>query len=275
MNQIVVSDYDLNSTLSSGQTFVWDYVNETWYGSTIRGVIKLIQKEDTIFWQTYPQNNDDILLHYYLQLDFDYNSFIAQTKKDEHISKSIKLFKGLRILKQDLVEVIVSYIISANNNIPSIKRSIKQLSLEYGVEHVVDNMSLYSFPELKTLASLSLDDWKRFSVGYRAKYLYSTVRKLASEGVSKYLSITDDWALFELLQELDGVGPKVADCVMCYGMSFVNVTPVDRWATRFLSQYYGVDEKLNYVKKRQWLQQNMYNHASLAGQYLFEMVRSS
>lgn len=286
MNFIEIENYDLDLTLNSGQVFVWKKIGDFWYGSTVNGVIKLHQLprqsavqdgKRGIYWQTYPEKDNEKLVRQYLRLDDDYDQIVKAIQHDKHVNLALGKYQGLRLLKQDFNETIISFIISANKNVPAIKSSIDKLSRLYGSMLKVDGLDFYTFPLVEKIAEADLSDLKSTSIGYRVPYVLDTAKVLALKdrnAENSIVNLSESEAREELL-ELMGVGPKVADCVLVYSLGFDNVTPLDRWGQRFLAQYYGLDPKLSYKEMRNWVQKNFNGFAAWAGQYLFEMIRNS
>jgi N-glycosylase/DNA lyase len=285
MNFIEVENYNLDLTLNSGQVFVWKKIDDFWYGSTVNGVIKLQQSQvqngglnekKGIFWQTYPEKDNAEFIKEYLRLDDDYKIITQKIGQDVHVHKALQKFNGLRLLKQNFNETVISYIISTNKNIPAIKSSIAKLSEIYGQRLKVDGIEFFTFPNIEKLAEAKLEDLKISSIGYRAPYVLHTAQALASKNLNRdsdFQKMSEIQAREGLLKFM-GVGPKVADCVLVYSLGFDNVTPLDRWGQRFLAQYYGLDPKLSYKEMRKWVQENFNGLAAWAGQYLFEMIRN-
>jgi len=273
LNKIQVEDYNLDYTLSSGQCFVWKKDGKLWYGSTSQGLIVVGQEgKDTILWQTYPQSDNWELINKYFRIDFDYDKFVNLYPNDEYIQKSIVKYPGLRLLKQDFVEMVISYIIATNKNIPAIKKSIEKMSFHLGNKIIVNNKEYYTFPTLPRIFEATYDLLKTCSFGYRVPYIKETSSALLRTDLTDW-GIDEDYDRARLLN-FKGVGNKVADCVLVFGLGYDNVTPLDVWGKRSLTNYYGLDPKMNYQMMREWTKMKFNGFASWAGQYLFEMIRN-
>ena len=275
-NQFKVKDYNLDRTLNGGQTFVWDKSEDgNWYGKTINGLIILKQEDPAnIKWQTYPIKNDVNLVKKYLRIDFNYDDLLDKTLNDPFFVKSLEKFKGMRLLNQNVNEVIISYIISANNSYVNIKNSIRKLAIMFG-DKVEFNGVIYNlFPHLDKLANSSIQDIKNASVGYRAEYILETARMIQNTDSGFIFQKNDEGKIREELLKLKGVGNKVADCVLAFGYGFDNVAPIDVWVGRVLEKFYGVNKKTSYKKMREWTKNNMHGYASWVSQYLFEYIRN-
>lgn len=274
-NSINVTNFDLDKTLTSGQFFVWEKSNEYWVGATIDGLIVLLQpNEHTILWQTYPENNNLSLVTRYLRLDFDIDPLAIALSKDAYTKKAYDKYRGLRLLRQNVHEATISFIVSANNNIPAIRKSIKKLSTMCNRSVLFQNKEYYLFPKISAIAELSIEELKTCSFGYRAKYIKESAARLITWNLENFTRENEATIRNDLLT-LPGVGNKVADCVLCYALGFDNVTPLDVWGQRILTQYYDIDPKLSYEKMRNWTQEKFFGYAAWAGQYLFEYIRNS
>ena len=180
----------------------------------------------------------------FFDLNRDYNEIKNKLKSDEFLSSSIKFGYGIRILNQDLFEMIVSFIISANNNIKRIKNSLNHLCKQFGskidlfAKYIEDSPltsvqdgCYYAFPTLEQLKSATVQDFKNAGLGYRAEYMFDTIQKLNQDDLDRFLLLDDDQQL-QFLLSLKGVGEKVAHCIMLFAMHQTKVFPVDTWINK-------------------------------------------
>lgn len=215
--------------------------------------------------------------HNYFDMDRDYDALTDELSKiDNNMLEATKFGKGLRVLKQDLFEMIISFIISANNNIKRIKSSVEKIcelcNFEIGE---FDGKKYYRFPTPKELASLSIEELESTGIGYRAEYVKSTATKIANGewDLAKVDSMSYEEAHSYLL-ELLGVGPKVADCILLFGNSRDIAFPVDTWVAKVMNHYYLDNEKN--AKKIKASGFNLFgDKAGLAQQYLFYYAREN
>lgn len=197
-------------------------------------------------------------------LDFDRNYGIIYTKLIDKglILQCCDYSKGIRILNQDLVETIISFIISANNNIPRIQKIIERLSKELG-----ENMGeYYAFPTLDALSQVDEDFYKSIGAGYRAKYLVETSRELKNLDIESWRGLPTS-ELLKNLSKLMGVGPKVADCIALFGYHKEDVFPVDTWIKKVYNTYFGVSNDPKLIRKE--LTDRFGNLSGYMQQYLF------
>ena len=207
----------------------------------------------------------------FFDLDTDYSKIKTALSKNDVLQKAIEHGKGIRILKNDLFEMIISFIISANNNIPRIQKSIEYIASNLG-RKVHD---YYTFPTLDRLASVDIDFFKKAGTGYRAKYLVDTIARIKNgEFDFETLKSLDTKNARKYLLTLKGVGEKVADCILLFGMHRLDVFPVDTW----INKVYNESLTDTPLTNRKQISQNLVNkYGDLSGyaqQYLFYYRRS-
>lgn len=275
MNELELHNYNLEATLLGGQSFSWDKIEDTYYGFTRDRLIKIQLNENKLIWQTYPTQNDEVFIKEYFRLNDDYEAIIKAIKSDEHVAKGITAYPNLRLLKQDFEETLLSFIISANNNIKSIKRSVRLLSQKFGKKIELDGHTFYLFPETQALAQATLEDLLSCSLGFRAKYIKAAANHLIQTNLSEKIHSLDPIQALTELKKIKGVGDKIADCVMVFALAHDHITPMDVWAKRALDRYYGLGQKMKYDEMRKWATNQFGQNASWAGQFLFEYIRQN
>lgn len=218
----------------------------------------------------------EIFWRHYFDMDRDYQALRKELSDiDDYLKASMDFATGLRILKQDFFEMIISFIISANNNITRIKKSVAKLSERCGEKiYDADSNVYYKFPTPEAIAELDTEELARFTgVGYRAPYLIKTAQMIANKEVD-----LDDIRQMHYEQAhreltlLSGVGPKVADCILLFGDSRDMAFPVDTWVIKVMNKYYLGEEKNNKKIKAEGLKR-FGDKAGLAQQYLFYHAR--
>ena len=193
---------------------------------------------------------------------------------DEYLEKATEFGEGIRILKQDGWEMLISFIISANNRIPMIQRAINNLSKNYGTYiGEYKGQEYYAFPTSEQLSKASVEEIRACSTGFRDKYIKSTSQTVNDENIDvlEYRKLSTDQCLKELLK-FNGVGPKVADCIALFGMQKYDTFPVDVWVKRVMQEFY-VDEDLSLTKIRKFGIEKFGDLAGFAQQYLFYYAR--
>lgn len=258
-NDIIVSvkDFDLDDTLDCGQAFRWKKIPSdfhcTYTGKFLNAPLKISQtdKKEFIFHDT---TEDDFINIWYDYFDFstNYSELKRQFSEDETLKKACDFAGGIRLLKQNSWECLISFIISQNNNIPRIKGIIERLCQHY------DGI----FPNAEMLSAETPESLAYLRSGFRAKYICDAVQKVSS-GIVNLNEITGmplDNAR-SALRQIKGVGAKVSECVLLFGMYRTEAFPVDVWIKRVLEEYYpeGFPD---------------FQHKGIAQQYLFHYVRN-
>lgn len=197
---------------------------------------------------------------------------------DDFMKESIKFGEGIRILRQDLWECIISFIISANNNIPRIKKIIERLSLKYGKKIEFEENDYYTFPTVDELSKASVQDLRDLGLGFRDKRIYNTTKMILNKEIDleELVKMENTNSMKEELLKLDGVGPKVADCILLFSLKRLDAFPIDVWVRRVMNDLYihNVDENKVNKKELQQLAENKFQGlAGIAQQYLFYWKR--
>ena len=228
--------FNLDLTLCCGQAFRWDESDGWWCGVVQESLIKIRQDENILRFE----GADEDFLMDYLGLNDNLPRICRDINKDRYIEAAINQFRGLRILRQDPWECLISYICATFKNISSIKRMLLHLSRRFGQEVNVHNEKFFAFPSPTKLAGASLRELKECELGYRAKYVSQTSRKITEEDfdLDSLRKATYDEAK-KLLLEFPGVGQKVADCILLFGLGKLDAFPVDVWVTRALLRHYS------------------------------------
>ena len=221
------------------------------------------------------------IVRFYFDLDRNYEEIKAQLSNiDKYLKTSVEYGKGIRILNQDLWETIISFIISANNNIPRIKGIIEKISKKYGTEIEWNEKKYYTFPTHEQLSQATVEDLRALGTGFRDVRIYETTRKVLRGEVNLNEIVKKDTitARDELLT-LSGVGPKVADCILLFStLKRFDVFPIDVWVRRVMNELYIKNEDENKVSKKEIMkiaEQKFGAIQGLAQQYLFYWKRGA
>ena len=256
-----------------GQCFRWNKeIDGSYIGVFKNNVIKVEKKENNVIFKGICEKDIKEICIDYFSLNENYEKIKQDLSKiDDNLKTSIKFGDGIRILHQDLWETIISFIISANNNIPRIKKIIERISEKYGKKIVFENKEYYTFPTPEELSKASVEDLRNIGLGFRDVRVYETTRKIYNgeidlENLEKEKNIEK---IEETLLTLPGIGPKVADCIMLFALKKYQVFPIDVWVRRVISELY-FDNKEQKPQKIKEFARNYYgNKAGLAQQYLF------
>ena len=275
--------FELKDIFECGQCFRWNKEQDGSYiGVVNNNVIKATKNENEITFKSVGEDNLKELVTYYFDLERDYDAIKEKLSKiDENMKKSIEYGKGIRILNQDLWETIISFIISANNNIPRIKGIIDRMSKAYGKEIIFEGKNYYTFPTVDELSKASVEDLRKLGLGFRDVRVYETTKIIKEKQVDlDYLSKEKDFnKVRDVLLTLPGVGPKVADCILLFSsLKRWEAFPIDVWVRRVMNELYIGNEDETKVKKEQIEKIAYEKFGSLAGiaqQYLFYWKREA
>lgn len=276
MNKISGHPLNMEAILNSGQSFRWQKVNDFFYGVVGDQVIEILPHgPDSFSWQTYPKKNNHQLVAWHLNLDKNYSDIIEAINRDPYMAKAIDRYWGLRELRQPLFETLISFIISANNGVKLITRSVDLICRHWGEKIKVKDLEFYSFPKPEVLATISLPDLLKVSrIGFRAKSVLAAAKKVAAgEFVIESLCDHGPVQASTRLQDLHGVGPKVADCVCLFGLGHNEIIPFDVWMKRVFVQVYGQPAKARYPQLQEFARGYFGPYAGWAHQFLFMYSR--
>lgn len=261
-----IDHFDLEDTFMCGQAFRWEKDPDgVFYGVVDNYAVKAYWHDsNTIYMES--SNPDLVYWSHYLNFSCDYNEAEMALSKDPIMTSAIEKGRGIRILRQDLWETIVSFIISANNNIPRIRKIINSLCENFGEEIHFDGKVFYGFPKAECLAELDIRDLACIRAGFRDKYILDAAKKVASGEITleEIPKMGNAKAKAELMK-IKGVGTKVADCILLYSLGRHNVFPLDVWTKRIMTQLYGVEEK----DLPAFIEKQFGNNAGIAQQYLY------
>ena len=275
-----VNDFQLDHVFDCGQCFRWNKEEDGSYTGIVNGKVLNVSKNgsDLVLENTDADEFIDFWREYF-DFDTDYTEIKKQLmEKDPIMKDAIAEGQGIRILNQDVWETVISFIISANNNIPRIKKCIESLCERYG-EKICRHKGkdYYSFPEPEKLANLTLDDLVPCRLGYRAKYVIATAKAFVANGKEFYEGLKNEdvpaSVALERISQLQGVGPKVANCIMLFSLKKRSAFPIDTWMKKVMNHLYNFNE--NDVKGMEQFALDTYGaYAGIAQQYLFYYMRN-
>lgn len=262
-----------------GQCFRWNKEEDGSYTGVIKNSVINVKKigNDVEFTGVCDENIKQTCEEYF-NLQTNYEAIKEKLSNiDIYLKNSIEYGNGIRILKQDLWETLLSFIISANNNIPRIKTIIERIAKKYGNRIEYRNKMYYTFPTPEMLQNASIDDFRGLGLGFRDVRIYETVqRTLKGEiDLEKLKQEENTEVLRKKLLEIPGVGPKVADCVMLFALNRFDVFPVDVWVKRVISELYFNKKEQTPNVIHEFAEKQYGNLAGLAQQYLFYWRREN
>lgn len=246
-------DFDLDETLDCGQAFRWEKTGErAYHGARLNKPLDIYAERDFFVLKDTSESDFINIWADYFDLQTDYSELKKRFSQDETLARACKFAGGIRLLRQDSWEALFSFIISQNNNIPRIKGIISRLCEHYG-----------GFPSCEELSGTTAEGFDFLRAGFRAKYLADCVDKLSRGEIEleEVRNMPIERAR-KVLLEIKGVGPKVAECAMLYGMYRTECFPVDVWIKRVMAEFYpnGLPEFLH-------------GYEGIAQQYLFHYIR--
>ncbi|MBR2042924.1 MAG: DNA-3-methyladenine glycosylase 2 family protein [Clostridia bacterium] len=254
--------FDLKKTFECGQCFRFDMTeNNIWHGVVRDKEINLYEKSGKVV--IYPVTKEEFESFWcdFFDLNRDYEAINNKLSENDVLKNAASYGKGIRILKQDPWEALCSFIISQNNNIPRIKGIIKRLCETYGNKLRND----YSFPCADVIAKLTVEDLAPLRSGFRAKYIIDAAKKVSSGEINlEEIAAQSGDEAREKLTTIYGVGKKVADCTLLFGMGHIDICPIDVWIKRALSYFFNND-----------FPECAKEYAGIAQQYLFYYARET
>ena len=254
-------DFNIEHILECGQVFSF-VKNDNYIVYSADKKADIFEDEKGFLIKT----NDPKYFENYFDLKTNYGEIKNKLSKFEIMKKPLKFGYGIRILKQNLFETLISFIVSANNNIKRIKQILFKIRENYGTK-VGD---YFAFPTRQQLLKATVDDFAKIGAGYRAKYLFEVVRQIDENTLQQWQTL-DTKSLKKKLVSLMGVGPKVASCILLFGFGRVDVFPVDTWMHQMYEKFYGKQSDRQKIEAD--LIKRFENLSGYAQQYLFYSMR--
>lgn len=302
-NKINLVPLDPIRTINSGQVFLWENHNNSWYGIDGNYILKITIKDEKI----YKLMENQKFLYELENIDIEYNSFpeyknwnynffrlydnqdiIDKTlSKDSVILNIYKKYRGLRLIRQNPFQCIISFVCASNTNIKRIRYMLKNITKKFGKRVIYNGISFNLFPNVNELSEASIEELVGCGLGYRSKFV-----KSISNNIKNNLDLNSlkDMKYLEAKSELTklfGIGNKIADCVLLFSLEKTEAFPIDIWIYRALFQYYGWMFKDNSLIKSVKLPENKYKlihdsindyfgkYSGYVQQYLYYHIRES
>ena len=274
--------FELKDIFECGQCFRWNENEDGSYTGVInKGVLNVEKQGEKIIFTGMLDGDIKEIVNSYFDLDRNYEEIKRQLSNiDKYLKISVEYGKGIRILNQDLWETIISFIISANNNIPRIKGIIERISEKYGTEIEWKNEKYYIFPTPEQLGKATVENLRSLGTGFRDVRIYETTQKVLNDEVN--LDNIEKKGTIEAREELltlSGVGPKVADCILLFStLKRFDVFPIDVWVRRVMNELYIKNKDESKVSKKEIMKIANGKFGDLEGlaqQYLFYWKRES
>ncbi len=286
-----VKNFKLKHIFECGQIFRFEEVEENDFIVIAFGKLIEVKEEgnNVVIYNTNEEEFNGIWLNY-LDLNRDYSDIKEELSKDILLKQSIEFGYGVRVLNQDPFEMLLSFIISARNNIPSIKKTVNKISVKWGKQINYKDKIYYAFPSIYEIKDATLEEIQETGASFRSKYLIDTIKNVYNSVKDENLKLNEenpylkynldyikrlsDDECHDALQEFKGVGSKVADCIMLFSMEKTSAFPVDVWVKRAMIHFYGAeDSSLN--KIRIFARNKFEKLSGFAQQYLFYYAREN
>ena len=294
-NYVIIEDvknFKLKHIFECGQIFRFEEIAEGNYIVIAFGTLIELKEQDNniIIYNSTEEDVKNIWIKYF-DLDRDYSVIKQELSKDTLLKESVDFGYGVRVLNQDPFEMLLSFIISARNNIPSIKKTVNKISIKWGKKIEYKDKTYYAFPNIDEIKDATLEEIQETGASFRSKYILDTINNNYNSKKEKqslrideessllkysldYIKSLNDDECHTALQEFKGVGAKVADCIMLFSMEKTSAFPVDVWVKRAMIHFYGAeDSSLN--KIRIFGRNKFGEVAGFAQQYLFYYAREN
>ena len=275
---------NLDLTIDSGQVFLWSKANCYWYGVVGDNIVKVSSNNyNDLEYSSYPDSVDCKSI---FRLEDDLTSIHKKISKDAVIRDALSKMKGLRLMRQEPYQCLVSFMCATNTSIFMIKHMLANMSKAFGRRIEYDNIIFHTFPEPKKLANASINELCRCSVGYRARFIKRAAKAVVDKKIDfAYLEHTTYENAKEELMHVLGVGQKVSDCILLFSLEKLDSFPIDIWIARAIMQYYAdmFEDKLESEKITPKIYRTVSSkmreyfgaYAGYAQQYLYCYSRSS
>jgi N-glycosylase/DNA lyase len=277
----------LDVTLCCGQVFRWDKVGDWWYGVTRDKVFKVRQVGGKFEYG----NADAEFVTNYFGLDKDLQKIVNSINRDAHIRKATREYWGLRLIKQDPWECLISYICATYKSIPAIKHMLNNMARKFGEKIYLDEQEFFTFPSCEKLAAATKRDLTDCGLGYRARYVLETAQRFRDTQINlEDLKKIPYVEAKKALMEFPGVGAKVSDCVLLFSLDKTEAFPVDVWIKRVILNHYSCKLQIDFAKKLStkkglssgdyerlnvWGRNYFGEYAGYAQEYLYHFERKS
>lgn len=271
-----IKKIDLDSTINSGQVFLWEKIDNDWYGVNGSEILKITQDPFGIV-SSQKKTTD------FFRQDDNLEKILRSIKKDKIVKNAITSFSGLRLMRQDPFQCYISFICSSNASIQNIKQMLKKISEKFGTEINFHGHNFHTFPAAKKLANASIPELLSCSLGFRAKYVKRASQEVVTGKIDfDYLKKADYKTAKDLLVNVYGIGDKIADCILLFSLEKLEAFPIDRWTLRILRKYYSdvFDESISKSitkKKYEIIHEKIIEYfgpfAGYSQQFLFKMER--
>jgi N-glycosylase/DNA lyase len=288
-------DFDLQATVESGQSYLWDrsdggmyertdaHGGDAWYETVVppldevgndRAVVRVRQTEGRLEWES---TTDAVpILTHLLRLDDDLEAILAATPDDPLLDRAYGTYRGMRLVRDPPFPCLISFICSAQMRVSRIHGMQRALAREYGDRLAVDGRTYHAFPTPAQLAARTEEELRDLKLGYRAPYVQRTAEMVAEGEADPAAAREYDYEdAREYLTQFVGVGDKVADCVLLFSLGYLEAVPLDTWIRSAIADHYPDCDQGSYVDTSRAIRERLGGaHAGYAQTYLFYYLRA-
>ena len=271
MVKIEKNDINLYNTITCGQIFRYTINNGLYTIILDDRVVELYEDDKYIYITSNDESNVKEKVMEYLDLNRNYELVNKELiNLDPKLEEVIECSRGFKIINQYPFETIISYIISANNSVRNIQKSVNLISEKYGKKIEYNNNTYYLFPTINELKNVSIEDLNSFKLGFRSKYIYEFVNSF-SEELIEYINLLNTEDAIKYLMTYKGIGLKVASCILLFAYKRLDVFPIDTWVKKYMIDNYN----LSNVKDIEKYTKDKYGkYSGLVIQYFFNSKRN-
>lgn len=268
-------DFNLFHTFDCGQCFRWNCENGGFSGIAMGNYLHILRDGEIFIFKDTSLETFNSVWRDYFDLERDYSAIKGELSKDGVLKNAISFGGGIRILNQDAFECLISFIISASNNIPRIKKIIELLCQNFGEKSSNGSIIYNKFPTAEKISSLTIEDLQVIKAGFRDKYILAAAKAVTSGqlDLNALKKASFDYAKSQLLR-LSGVGEKVASCILLFGLGKSEGFPVDVWVKRIM-EYCYFEEPQSKEAILEFAKNKFGNLGGFAQQYLFYWAREN
>ena len=269
-----IKNLDLENTITCGQIFRFTKEIDNSFTVILSDrVVNLKYSDNILYVDSNKKENLEKVIKTYLDLDRDYLRIINDIKNmDNKLGKYLDKSIGLKMIKQNPLECIISYVISQNNSVKNIQNSLNLISEKYGEKVLFRNKEYYLFPKLEKLLNITEEEFRECKVGFRNKYLVGIINSINNNelNINKIYDINSKDAI-NYLMSFKGIGMKVASCILLFAYHKFDVYPIDTWVKKFMYEDYGIEGE-EYIRK--YCKETYKEYSGLAIQYMFNSKRN-
>jgi N-glycosylase/DNA lyase len=269
--ELAIRDFDLEKTLNCGQVFHWEKSGEGFVGAIGDRAAYVEQRGERLSFAGVTES----IIAKYFSLDHPLAEICSSFPRDLGMTAARDFCHGLRIIRQLEWECLATFICSSMKQVAHIRQISFALRKRFGTRKAIAGTHVYAFPGADRLAESSEEELQKCALGYRAKNLLATAKRVASgdADLEAWRNLPDD-ELRARLCELPGVGAKVANCVMLFAYERLRAFPIDVWIERVLrQQYFPRRRKVTVGQLREFCDEYFGPHGGYAQQYLFHHAR--